>query len=842
MDDQGVAGGVQDIPMGAQTSSGVLDTTGGEMPQMTEANGTMPPVVNNGAPMPEMGTAVLPPAPAPQVDEMTMPGMSGGTDPLAATTEALGTDAAGGVAATGVVSESVSGVAPEVATAPEVAAVPGVAVENVVGVDATAGVGAMPGTDVAAGAAPVAETMAIPGLENLAGGDAAASAAPEAVPTEQVMMDMENVSTGGEATGVTDELAGAAADLAGAAAEMASAETQANMQEVNQATPTPSMVESAQPAATEPAKEKKKFDLGGLFKKKDGAKDGASAGGASTEGSKEGKQSFSEWFENATFSDLFKPKQKNVSGIAENFEINLVPSVKAEALAAMHMRNLILFICIIVVASMGGLVAVLGSIHGAKSIQMSSQDSKLDAMSEKINSFDGLEEYLTIQEQLNGIATINENRQVLSRIFPFLAAMQPDAPDSVTFSEMSIDMETNTVRLEGKADAGVEPLIDYRVLEAFKKSTEQMTYDYGNYVDKEGNEIPMRCMVENGANGETLVSGGATYAYWMVTKNGCDVTWNARVEAVDELENDILVEEAEAKAGKKNKSSDEDEEGGEEEEDSNEGTSGANSNLKLNLDLSPNSNTNKEEEDTDLSLDVGSSVNNYSDRYKEVYDEYNETVVKTWYDGWLERVGLTRYTDNNLSEQQIENREASWNDYYEKLSDEEKWMADKMVNENGVRKQDVYFEKIYRTPLFEEWSRENENGEVYMTTSGEISGIPHFQSKCNTYTGIETGDEIKWVTSNECKLVDGEMEIASSSNGRSDGNLVLQFEASFTLNKEPMNFNNKHVMAIAPSGKNVTDSYVQVEGMFGKAAEDCQSTDVVCTSNKQNKDGGNNAN
>ena len=91
---------------------------------------------------------------------------------------------------------------------------------------------------------------------------------------------------------------------------------------------------------------------------------------------------------------------------------------------------------------------------------------------------------------------------------------------------------------------------------------------------------------------------------------------------------------------------------------------------------------------------------------------------------------------------------------------------------------------------------------------------------------------------NESSLVDGDMYITSSSNGRdSNGNLVLRFEASFTLNKEPMNFNNKHMMAIAPGGKNVTDSYVQIEGMFGKAAEDCQSSDVVCTNNTQNVNG-----
>ena len=50
-------------------------------------------------------------------------------------------------------------------------------------------------------------------------------------------------------------------------------------------------------------------------------------------------------------------------------------------------------------------------------------------------------------------------------------------------------------------------------------------------------------------------------------------------------------------------------------------------------------------------------------------------------------------------------------------------------------------------------------------------------------------------------------------------------------------------MAIGPNGKDVTDSYVQIEGMFQEEAQDCKSDDVVCTSSKVNEtgEGGNNA-
>lgn len=463
-----------------------------------------------------------------------------------------------------------------------------------------------------------------------------------------------------------------------------------------------------------------------------------------------------------------------VSGTATTFEINLVPSVKAEAIRALKMRNLVLFICIIVVSAAAGIVAILGSIVTGQNITMASQDGKLETMSSKINSFEGLSEYLTIQDQLGNISAIQDNRMVLSRVFSFFNTILPTGADKITLSELSINLQDSTMTFTGQADAGVDPFIDYRVLESFKKSAALVKYDYGQYVDAEDNDIPTRCMIEANTDGVTFKEDNSVYAYWLKGKTGCEKAITER-----DLELAELIEE------------------------------------------------NDQAEDEDKKSDEELLADE-----QEIYEKYDEQVTKTWYDDWLEENNLHRYDDDEISAEEKKSMDAAYEAWYDGLSDEEKAIVQIEID-GGVSRKDLSFEKVYRTPQFSKWYRKE-----YMDTSGNISGIAHFNSQCITYTGTELDDTIRWTSSNECTLLDGDVEISSSSNGRdSSDNLVLRFEASAKFNEEALKFTNKNVMAIGPNGKDVTDSYVQIEGMFQEEAKDCNSNDVVCTSNKINETG-----
>lgn len=204
------------------------------------------------------------------------------------------------------------------------------------------------------------------------------------------------------------------------------------------------------------------------------------------------------------------------------FEINLVPDVKSEMLKAQKVRNIVLFVCAVVVAVAGGVIAILGGIKAGQDITMSGQDDRLEAMSAKINSFDDLDELLTVQKQLNSLNTVSEEKVLLSRIFSVVNVLLPRNGDEISLSELDVDIEKNLIKFDAQADARVEPLVDYRVLDAFKKSMSMMKYDYGRYVDDDGNEIPTVCVVEADESGMTYSENGNLYALWAKRIEGCD--------------------------------------------------------------------------------------------------------------------------------------------------------------------------------------------------------------------------------------------------------------------------------------------------------------------------------
>lgn len=223
----------------------------------------------------------------------------------------------------------------------------------------------------------------------------------------------------------------------------------------------------------------------------------------------------------ALFNGGRKTDEEMLSGQLGKYEINLVPDVKAEMLKQQHIRNVVFFVCLVVAGAAAGVAAVLGMVKGGQDIAMATQDSRIEELSKKINDSEQLSEFLTIQDQLGKISTIEENKSMLSRVFNALVMMQPQNNDTMKFSELNIDMKESTLTFEAQANSG-EDTIDYRVLESFKKNVGLMTYDYGRYVDDEGNEIPTRCIVETDESGNYLTENGYLYGIWKRGYKGCD--------------------------------------------------------------------------------------------------------------------------------------------------------------------------------------------------------------------------------------------------------------------------------------------------------------------------------
>lgn len=215
-------------------------------------------------------------------------------------------------------------------------------------------------------------------------------------------------------------------------------------------------------------------------------------------------------------------------------EINLVPDIKDEMIKTLKLRNFIFFLCIIVAVASAAVTIITGLIMGGQNAVIANKKNTISALSNKLNSYADLTEFLTIKDQLGNVDTLNDNKKVLSRTFDILSAIIPTGADKIQISELSVDLQDDapTFRFDAQANAGKDPFIDYNVLDSFKKSMQYMRYDYGRYVDKNGNTIPAYCIIENGQDGSKFNdSEKGLYALWTIAAEGCNPATTATDES-----------------------------------------------------------------------------------------------------------------------------------------------------------------------------------------------------------------------------------------------------------------------------------------------------------------------
>ena len=212
-------------------------------------------------------------------------------------------------------------------------------------------------------------------------------------------------------------------------------------------------------------------------------------------------------------------------------EINLVPDIKGEMIKTLKLRNFIFFLCIVVALAGAGIATVTGLIAGGQQLALDSKQATIKNLSAKLNSFGDLDDFLTIKDQVGNISLLANDKKVLSRTFNTLAALIPTGADTITISELNVDLsgEQPTFSFEAQANAGKEPFIDYNVLDSFKKSMQYMRYDYGHYVDKNGATIPAYCIIESGSDGATFSDPSrGLYAFWTINAEGCNPSDNIK--------------------------------------------------------------------------------------------------------------------------------------------------------------------------------------------------------------------------------------------------------------------------------------------------------------------------
>ena len=145
-------------------------------------------------------------------------------------------------------------------------------------------------------------------------------------------------------------------------------------------------------------------------------------------------------------------------------EINLLPNVKRELLKTRAMRNRVISISFLVGGASIVAVVVLALILGSQIAAEAVQGGVIKDRSDKLMAVEDLNKVVTIQHQLTKINEQHSGKKINSRVFDVVTAVNPVAPNNVSFSDIKVNPESKTITLEGSAVNG------YSALETLKKT------------------------------------------------------------------------------------------------------------------------------------------------------------------------------------------------------------------------------------------------------------------------------------------------------------------------------------------------------------------------------------
>ena len=161
-------------------------------------------------------------------------------------------------------------------------------------------------------------------------------------------------------------------------------------------------------------------------------------------------------------------------------EINLVPDVKQELIKAQRVRASVISIAILVGLAAVGVVVLLAiwvfAIQAARSVFT---DNTIRTESEKLSSVEDIANTLTIQNQLSKLPAMHDSKSIDSRLFDILTTINPPEPNAVAITNIALDSEAKTIKLEAQARNG------YPALEVFKKTIAATKFQFTEEGEKQ---------------------------------------------------------------------------------------------------------------------------------------------------------------------------------------------------------------------------------------------------------------------------------------------------------------------------------------------------------------------
>lgn len=102
------------------------------------------------------------------------------------------------------------------------------------------------------------------------------------------------------------------------------------------------------------------------------------------------------------------------------------------------------------VISVGVFVLVFLLVNVLQSKQLSDANKQIDTLTAQLKKVPNLDKVLTVQNQLQTLVGLHQNKHLTSRVFTYLPQL---TPTNVFIGHLSLDFTTSTISLDGTADS-----------------------------------------------------------------------------------------------------------------------------------------------------------------------------------------------------------------------------------------------------------------------------------------------------------------------------------------------------------------------------------------------------
>lgn len=149
-------------------------------------------------------------------------------------------------------------------------------------------------------------------------------------------------------------------------------------------------------------------------------------------------------------------------------QFNLLPDVKLQYIKTARTRSKVISISIITsVVSFTIFFVLFLTVNVVQKAQLNNAKAEVDKTSRQLQENKELAPAVTVQNQLNSLVTLHQNKHVSSRIFTYLPQV---TPTSVNISSLTMDFSTSSMTITGTADnhQSVNKFIDTLKFTTFK--------------------------------------------------------------------------------------------------------------------------------------------------------------------------------------------------------------------------------------------------------------------------------------------------------------------------------------------------------------------------------------